>query len=209
MRAFGADVRLEGADFVDAKDAARRFAATGAATFVEDGVDPEIAEGAGTIGPELLRRGDAFEAVVVPLGNGALLTGVGRWIKAAAPMTQVIGVVSRGAPAMAESWRAGPGHGIVTTARAETIADGIAVRVPVPEAVADMHGLVDDVLLVGDDDLLTAMRMLYRDEGLIVEAAGAAGLAALLAVPARFAGQRVATILCGGNVDAAQLSALQ
>ena len=82
------------------------MAASGA-VMVEDGAEPEITEGAGTIGRELVARGDLFDAVLVPLGNGALLNGVGTWLKAVSPSTRVVGACSEGAPAMEESWRKG------------------------------------------------------------------------------------------------------
>jgi threonine dehydratase len=135
----------------------------------------------------------------VPLGNGALLNGVARWIKSACPATEVIGVCAQGAPSMQRSWRNGPGGAIVETETASTIADGVAVRVPVPEAVADMHGLVDDVVLVDDETTRRSMELAERHAGLVLEPAGALGIAAIRADPARFAGRRVATILGGGN----------
>jgi threonine dehydratase len=205
MRAMGAEVRLEGDDFDAAKQAARRFCEAHGAVFVEDGREPAIAEGAGTIGLELLRgrsRDDApFDAVLLPLGNGALLTGVGRWIKAHAPRTRVIGVCAEGADAMAASWREGR---TIERPAVHTIADGIAVRCPVPEALADMHGCVDEVLLVGDDAIGRAMWLLFTVAGLVVEPAGAAGVAALIDHTA-FKGQRVATVLCGSNLTPEQL----
>jgi peptide deformylase len=205
MRALGADVRLYGADFDAAKEHARDFALTGAAMLVEDGLEPAIAEGAGSIGVELLARGDAIDAVVVPLGNGALLGGIARWIKAASPATQVIGVVARGASAMARSWRNGRGGEIVADRTVTTIADGIAVRVPIPAAVDDLHGLVDDIVDVDDAAMIRAMQAAHRHAGLVVEPAGAAGVAAILADRPRFAGRRVATVLCGGNLTPVQM----
>jgi threonine dehydratase len=202
MRALGAEVKLEGADFDAAKAAARAFAEREGLRFVEDGREPEIAEGAGTIGLELSRLAGRLDAVLVPLGNGALLAGVGVWLKAYAPSIQVVGVCAAGAPAMERSWRSGT---LQPTERAETIADGIAVRVPVPEALADLHGRVDDVLLVDEADIVRAMRLAFADLGLAVEPAGAVGVAALLAHPARFAARRVATVLCGGNLTPAQV----
>ena len=204
MRALGADIRLHGADFDAAKDHARAFAATTGVTLVEDGLDPAIAEGAGSIGVELLVRGDSFDAVVVPLGNGALLGGIARWIKAAAPATKMIGVVAGGASAMARSWRNGRGGAIVVDPAIDTIADGIGVRVPIAAAVDDLHGIVDDIVEVDDAALIDAMRAVHRHAGLVVEPAGAAGLAAVLAQPDRFNG-RVATILCGGNLTPGQM----
>ena len=203
MRALGADVRLAGEDFDMAKAAARRHAAEQGAWMIEDGLEPEISEGAGTIGLELAQGHDAFDAVTVPLGNGAMLNGIARWLKAAAPATQVLGVCASGADAMARSWRSGEP---ITGESANTIADGIAVRVPVDEAVDDMRGQIDDVLLVNDDSIVEAMRLLYRHAGLLIEPAGAAGVAAILADPARFKDQHVATVLCGGNLTEEQIN---
>ncbi len=202
MRAMGAELRLVGDDFDTAKQAARRFCEDTGAFFVEDGREASIAEGAGTIGLELLRGGAAFDAVLVPLGNGALLTGVGRWIKAHAPGTRVIGVCSEAADAMAVSWREGR---VIERRDARTIADGIAVRLPVPEAVQDMQGCVDDVLLVSDDTIVRAIRLLHEHAGLVVEPAGAAGVAALIEHPL-LRGQRIATVLCGSNATPEQLA---
>lgn len=203
MRALGAEVRLHGEDFDAAKLEAKRFAAQSGTRMVEDSLEPATGEGAGTMAVELLRWPEPFDAVLVALGNGAMLTGVGRWIKAHAPNTEVIGVAARGAPAMEESWRSGK---IVAHERIDTIADGIGVRVPVPEAVADMRGTVDDVLLVGDDTTITAMKLLHQHAGIVVEPSGAVGVAALLENRARFAGRLVATIICGGNLTPQQIA---
>jgi len=202
MRDLGADVRLVGADFDAAKLAARAFAAETGARFVEDGRDVATAEGAGTIGMELLRRPEPFDTLLVPLGNGALLAGVGCWVKAHAPATKLIGICASGAPAMERSWRSGQ---VEVTDRVDTIADGIAVRIPVPEALDDLAGLVDDILLVDDLTLVAAMRLAYRELGLVLEPSGAAGLAALLSDGARFRGELVGTVLCGGNLTPEQM----
>lgn len=202
MRALGAEVRLEGQDFDAAKQAAQAFAKHSGGCMVADGLNPQVSEGAGTIGSELLARGDAFDAMTVPLGNGALLAGMARWIKAAAPATRMIGVSARGADAMEKSWR---NKAMVLPPGVDSIADGIAVRVPIPEAVDDMQGIVDDVLLVSDAHIIEAMRLLYRCAGLLVEPAGAAGVAALIANRERFADQRIATVLCGGNLTENQI----
>lgn len=207
MRALGAEVRLAGADFDAAKDAAHDWAAGHAAELVVDGREPEVAEGAGTIARELLAAGATYDAVYLPVGNGALITGMARWIKARAPATRVIGVCSRGAPAMAEAFRTG--RAIVSPDPPRTIADGIAVRVCVAEAVADMAGLVDDVVLVDDDAVIAAMRLVHRHVGLVVEPAGVAGLAALLADGGSAgisAATSAATVLCGGNLTPDQIA---
>jgi threonine dehydratase len=201
MRAFGAEVRLEGQDFDAAKAAARSFAAASGRLFVEDGLHPAIAEGAGTMALEMAAQDALGDLVLVPLGNGSLVNGVGAWVKARRPATRVVAVVAAGAPAMALSWR--QGHP-VETATTATIADGVAVRVPVPEALAVMRATVDEVREVGEQAILDAMRLTFRCVGLVVEPAGAVGLAALLADPELGRGRRVSTILCGGNVTAAQ-----
>ena len=209
MRALGAEVRIDGADLEDAKQAARAWAADHAARFVEDGEDPQISEGAGSIAVELLARGDAFDAVVVPIGDGALINGVARWIKAASPSTRMIGACSRGAPALAEAWRRRrTGDFAAPEPRAtDTIADGIAVRRPIAASLDDMRDTVDDIVEVDDAALIAAMRALHSHAGLVGEPAGVAGLAALLAHQVDAAGQSVATVICGGNVTAEQLVA--
>jgi threonine dehydratase len=208
MRRLGAEVRLTGADFDAAKSAARAFAREAEALFVEDGDVCAVAEGAGTIALELVRelehRGAGIDIVLVPLGNGALLTGMGTYLKAALPSCRVVGIVAAGAPAMLESWREGR---IVTTARADTIADGIAVREPVAYALDSMRGTVDDVWVVEDDAIRAAMRFCHRHFGLVVEPAGAAGVAAALDRRDALRGQRVATVLCGGNLTPEQMTA--
>ncbi|MEO8636883.1 MAG: pyridoxal-phosphate dependent enzyme [Gemmatimonadales bacterium] len=202
MRALGAEVRLQGEDFDAAKLEAKRFAAESGVRMVEDSREPGTGEGAATIAVELLRWSSPFDAMLISLGNGALLTGMGRWVKAHAPATQMIGVAALGAPSMYESWKAGR---VVSHQRIDTIADGIGVRLPVPEAVADMTGTTDDVVLVSDATILQAMRLLHEHLGLVVEPSGAAGVAAILEDKARFTGQQVATVICGGNLTPAQM----
>ena len=200
MRALGAEVRLHGADFDAAKAEARRQADASGAFYVEDGALPEIAEGAGTIALELTEAGVVPQVMLVPLGNGALVTGMGAWLRHAAPSTRVVGVVAAGAPSMRLSFELGRP---IPTPAAETIADGIAVREPVPYALATMRGVVDEVVSVTDADIVRAMRLVHEHLGIVVEPAGAAGLAALLADAARWRGTLVATPLCGGNVTPA------
>ncbi len=202
MRALGADVVLEGADFDGAKASAKEHAGRTGSLYVEDGLLPEIAEGAGTIAAELGRLDDPLDAVFVPLGNGSLVNGIGTWIKRFSPATRVIAVCATGAPAMELSWRAGKP---VSTDRAETIADGISVRVPVPEALAAMRETVDEVMLVSDEEIVAAMRMLFLDAGLVVEPAGAAGVAAVAKRRTELAGRRVAVPICGGNLTEDQI----
>jgi threonine dehydratase len=202
MRELGADVRLAGRDFDEAKQHARAFANDTGARFIEDGRDPAIAEGAGTIAVELGRWPHAFDFALIPLGNGALLAGIGTWMKATSPATRIIGVCAQGAPSMALSLQ----HGVPeSTESVATIADGIAVRVPVPEALADLIGIVDEVLLVDDQSMIDAMQLVFRQHGLVAEPAGVAGLAAAITFRDRFQGASVVTPLCGGNVTSDQI----
>ncbi len=197
MRALGAEVRFHGDDFDASKIEAERYAATHGLRMVADGLDPEASIGAGTMAMELTSRGIKPDAIIVPLGNGAMLTGIGRWMKAASPETQVIGVQASGADAMEKSWRSGT---LVFPERMSTIADGIGVRVPIAEAVTDMAGTVDDVLLVDDAHIIAAMKLLFHKAGIVTEPSGAAGVAAILAHRQRFESRQCATIICGSNI---------
>jgi len=197
MRALGAEVVLAGEDFDEAKAHARARAEATHATFVEDRSLAPIAEGAGTIALELTGMQQRLDAVVVPLGDGALISGIGAWMRDKSPGTKVIGVVADGAPAMDLSWRA---HRVVSTATISTIADGIAVREPVAEGLREMENNVDDVVRVTDDEIIDSMRMLLNDAGLVTEPAGAAGLAAAAKLRGELEGQRVSVIVTGGNI---------
>ena len=196
MRRLGANVCLAGADFDAAKDAARQHAAQTGQRWVEDGAEPAIADGAGTIALELLDTA-SFDTLIVPLGNGALLDGIGRVMRALAPHVRVIAVVAANAPAMKLSLEA---EQAIATEHANTIADGIAVRVPIASTLSRLRGCCDEALAVSESDLFTAMQIIHRTLRVVVEPAAAAGVAAILAEPARFAGQRVATVLTGGNI---------
>jgi threonine dehydratase len=200
MRAMGAEVQLRGDDFDQAKDAAKQHANDGGLLYVEDGRVGAIAEGAATMAVELTGATE-LDAIFVPLGNGSLVNGVGTWLKHASPRTRVIAVCAEGAPSMALSWRART----PIPAPSATIADGIAVRVPVPEAVDLITGTIDDVVLVSDEEMIEAMRWLFADAGLVVEPAGAAAVAAIAKAAADWNGKRVAAVLTGGNLTAEQI----
>ncbi len=202
MRALGANVILHGADFDAAKLAAREFAAGRRLRFVEDSLDVETVEGAGTMGLEWSAFGQPLDAMLVPLGNGAMFNGVACVLKARSPGTRMVAVQAAGAAAMIESWRAGR---IIVHDRIDTIADGIGVRVPVREALDDMCGIVDDALAVSDDHIIKVMQLLHRHVGLVAEPSAAVGVAALLAYPRMFQDQTVGTIVCGGNLTTEQM----
>jgi threonine dehydratase len=195
IEAFSGRITMAGRDSAECDEQARRYAASHLeCLLLEDAKQPAIAEGAGTIGVELLRSGP-FDAIVLPVGDGALICGVARWFKEHSPSTQVIGVCASGAPSMVLSWRA---KKQVCTERSETIADGLEVGRPASEAVERLCTLVDDMVLVDDSDLIDAMRLAVQTLGLLIEPSAAAGLAALRV--GNIAGNRVATVLTGSNV---------
>lgn len=200
MQALGATVTLQGDDFDEAKDAAKESARQNGQIYIEDGRLGAIAEGAGTMAVELSER-EQLDAIFVPLGNGSLVNGVGTWLKHASPKTRVIAVCAESAPSMALSWQARR----PVDASSTTIADGIAVRVPVPDAVGIMPTTVDEVMLVSDAEMRQTMRYLVADTGLVVEPAGAAGVAAIAERGGEFKGGRVAAILTGGNLTEMQV----
>jgi threonine dehydratase len=202
MRMLGATVMLYGEDFDEAKIEAKRVALITGVRLVEDGFDPETGEGAGTIGMELADWNQQLDAVLLPLGNGALACGVGRYLKEVRPNIRVVAIQSEGAPAMLTSWRQ---QEVIRFDSISTIADGIGVRIPIPECVQDMDGIVDDGILVKDASLIEAMHLVHEHLGIVLEPSGAAGLAAILENRNRFREQRVAVILCGGNLTPAQM----
>jgi threonine dehydratase len=176
--------------------AARDFAAARPdRQLVVDGLAPAMAEGAGTIGLELASAGE-IDTVLVQVGDGALASGVACWLKATAPDTRIVGVCASGAPAMARSFAAGRA---VPFEGEGTIATALAITDPVPASVARVTALVDEIVLVDDDDLRTAMAMIAESLGVLVEPAGAAGVAALLRQRATLPGERVAVILTGAG----------
>lgn len=204
MKALGANVILHGEDFDAAKAEAKRVAAASGLPMVEDGLEPRLSEGAGSIAVELLNYQEPIDTILVALGNGAILGGIARYVKAHNPKIEVIGVAAAGAPCMERSWRSGT---LVETDRIATIADGIGTRIPIPEALDDLRTTIDDIVLVEDNGLIEGMRVAHRHLGLVLEPSGAAGIATLLANASRFRGRTVATVLCGGNLTPEQMSA--
>ena len=137
--------------------------------------------------------------VVVARGEGAFLNGVGTWLRAQAQECSVIGVGAARAPAMERSFR--ERRPVALDEPVATIADGVATRVAVPEAVATMLEVAHDVILVEEEAIVGAMRSIFRALGLLVEGAGAVTFAAATAHRERFRGQRLCLVIGGGNVD--------
>ena len=199
MKRFGAKVHQPADNYADSGRAAKAFAARNGFHFLLDGEAPEITEGAGTIGKELASFPEPIDVVFVPVGDGALINGIGTWFKGHSPATRIVGVCAAGAPAMYQSWKAGK---VISTKRTDTIADGIAISEPIPTSVALMRKTTDDIVLIDDTDTIAAMRLLFQSEHIVAEPAGAIALAAALAQKDRIQGQRVAVIVTGANIQA-------
>ena len=196
IEGFGADVRLVGADLDEEKDSARGFAGQCGFAFFEDGSEPAQYRGYGAIAEEILEQlGQAPSTVVVPIGNGALVGGIGEALRRREAATQVVGVVAKGAPVMALSWEAGRP---VECRRMNTFADGLAVRVAIPYAVDVLRRVVDQMLYVTDRELAHAISA-FHSVGIRAEGAAAAGLASL----AQIGNPNGATIMIvtGRNID--------
>ena len=204
MQKLGANVILEGEDFDAAKVKAKQVAASTGTRFIEDSLDLETLVGSGTIGLELLEFPQRIDALFIALGNGALINGIGTLFKERSPETNIIAVQAAGAPAMVMSWKE---NSIINADTVNTIADGIAVRIPVPQALEDMKGIVDGAFLVQEDSILEAMKLLHRHAGIVTEPSGAVGVAAILENKKFVEGKTIATIICGGNITEQQLGA--
>jgi len=195
IESLGADVRLVGADFDEAKDAAERFAADSGILFV-DGLEREQYEGYSAIGDEILdQSGEAPAGVVVPVGNGALLGGIGMGICRRAPEVERIGVVAKNAPCMALSWEVGEP---VDCEASATFADGLAVRVAIPMAVEALGEFASRMLQVSERDMARAVDA-YAEEGIRAEGAAAAALAAVPQLDDL--GAPLVLVVTGRNID--------
>ena len=206
-RGFGAEVVLHGNGFDEARDHALALAQAQGLTFIHPFDDPLVIAGQGTMALEMLRGHPDLDTMVIAVGGGGLISGIATAARALGagrqPAIEIIGVQTTRFPAMFNLFK-----GTQLPQGASTIAEGIAVGQPgfiTRQIVAD---LVDDMVLVDEGDIEQAIVMLLEIEKTLVEGAGAAGLAALLKEPARYAGKRVGLVLCGGNIDPLLLAAI-
>lgn len=200
---FAARVVLAGGDFAEASREVPRFVAEGA-TFIHPFDDAEVIAGQGTVALEMTEQGPPLDAVVIAVGGGGLISGVGAVLHALTPATEIIGVQTALYPSMA----AALGHFAGPIPGGTSVAEGIAVATPGALTLAHAQHLVHDMIVVPESAIEDAVALLLQIEKTLCEGAGAAGLAALLAEPARFAGRRVGLILCGGNIDMRVLTAM-
>jgi threonine dehydratase len=202
-RSFGAQVILQGDTFDEAHAHALRIAAEQGLAFVHPFDDAEVIAGQGTVALEMLRAQPEIDTLVIAVGGGGLLAGMATAARALRPDIRIVGVQSTRFPAMVNALT-GSAHPIGSS----TIAEGIAVGQPGALTREVLARLVDDWMLVDEGDIEQAIVMLLEIEKTVVEGAGAAGLAAVVKDPARFAGRRVGLVLCGGNIDPLRLQAI-
>jgi threonine dehydratase len=192
----GAKVVLHGKFVDDAFAKARELALENGYVFVHAFDDPQVIAGAGTVGLEMLEDVPDLDAITVPIGGGGLMSGVSIAARALKPDIELIGVEAELYPSMKCAI-----EGCRLPLGGDTLAEGIAVKQPGELTSRILKELANHVMLVPERDLERAVAMLVGIEKTVVEGAGAAGLAAMLADPDRFKGKKVATILCGGNID--------
>jgi threonine dehydratase len=203
--AFGAKVVLNGDSLVAAREAAQTLAQDQGLAFVHPYDDPAVIAGQGTIALELLADRPDLDTIVAPIGGGGLISGIAVAARAVNPLIEIVGVQSTLYPSMYRIMR---GEDPGPAAEAPTLAEGIAVKEPGQLTRAVVEALVSDILLVDETMLEDAVEILLDRQKLVAEGAGAAGLAAILAAPERFAGRRVGIIVSGGNIDVRLLASI-
>ncbi len=202
-RAFGAEVILAGDNFDEASAHGLALAAERCLSLVHPYDDAQVISGQGTVALEMLAREPGLEVLLVPVGGGGLIAGMAVAAKAAKPGIELYGVESENFPSMYCALR-----GETPRFAANTIAEGIAVKQPGALTLPIVRELTRGILLVGEGEIEHAIVLLLEVEKTVVEGAGAAGLAALLAQPERFRGRRVGIVLSGGNIDPLTLSVI-
>ena len=200
---YGATVVLHGNHLTAAEQHATALAKERGLIVIHPYDDAHIIAGQGTVALELLEDVPDIDDIVVPIGGGGLISGIAVAAKALRPDIRVIGVEADLYPSMSDTLR-----GISREYAGTTIAEGIAVKRPGVLTQEIVRALVDDIVLVDEATMERAVHLLLTDQKLLGEGAGAAGLAALLSAGERFAGRRVAAVICGGNIDARLLASV-
>ncbi|MCS6926243.1 MAG: threonine dehydratase [Candidatus Binatia bacterium] len=202
MSALGAEVIEHGKDFDEAREYAASLVASHGYHYLHPANEPRLIAGVGTYAVELFEDLPHPDVVIVPVGLGSGICGVALVRAQMSPSTAVIGVQAERAPAVYLSWKA---KRTIVTESADTVADGLATRVPAELTQALINRLVDDMVTVSEEAILEAIRLLLFHTHNLAEGAGAAALAAALQLRERLAGRQVVIILSGGNIDAATL----
>jgi len=204
MRALGAEVLFHGRDFDEAREFCEKQAAEHRYRYIHSGDEPALIAGVATYTLEILEARPDTEVIVVPVGGGSGAAGACVVAKAVRPSVQVIGVQSEAAPAAYRSWRAGT----LVEDTTSTFAEGLATRTAFELPQRILRDQLDDFVLISEDALRSANRLMIEKTRNLVEPAGAAALAAVLSAPGRFAGRTVAIVCSGGNISPAQLAGL-
>lgn len=206
VRYYGAEVILAGSNYDEAYAYASAYGQEHGMVFVHPFADEAVMAGQGTIALEMLETCPDLDAVVIPVGGGGLISGMASAIKALSPQTKVIGVSAQGAPAMKESFDA---KRPIDSPSVRTIADGIAVRDTSEITLKHILETVDQIVTVDDEEIANAILFLLERQKLVVEGAGAAGVAAMLHGKLdEFKGKKVGIVLSGGNMDVTLLSVI-
>lgn len=195
-RHHGAEVIVKGATLEEAAELARAHGEAHGMIFVHPYDDPLIIAGQGTVGLEMLRAVPELDTLIVPIGGGGLISGISIAARSIKPSLRIMGVQAWLYPSMYNAI-----HGANLPMRGDTLAEGIAVKSPGRITTEIVRRLVDDIALVNEAELERAVATLISIEKTVVEGAGAAGLAAIMSDPSRFAGQKVGLVLSGGNID--------
>ena len=202
-RDYGAEVVLHGATFEESSAFARALIARTGATLIHPYDDFNVICGQATATLELLEDAGELDTIVVPVGGGGLIAGAVLAVEATGSRAEVVGIETEFYPGLFAEMK-----GEVVQIGGVTIAEGIAVEQVGRIPLGILQGAVRDVMLVSEPDIEAAIAFLLEEEKLVVEGAGAAGVAALRALPERFAGKRVGTLLCGGNIDLGMLASV-
>jgi threonine dehydratase len=203
IAALGASVTIAGHDFDAAWEAALEYSSRTGAIAVHPSREPQLTAGYATVALEMLdQASQPLDTVFVPVGGGSLAAGMGLVFKALSPHTRIIGVQSAAAPALARAWHTGEVREVPV---GETIADGLATRVPSPDTLEILREVLDDVIEVSEAEIAGAIRTLAETLHQLAEGAGAAALAGAVHLRRRLTRQRVGVVLSGGNITSSQL----
>ncbi len=198
IRTLGAEVRVHGSDCVDAEAHARGYAKAHAMTYISPYNDAHVIGGQGTIGVELARQQPEIDAVVASLGGGGLISGIATYLKAVNDRVQIVAASPQNSCVMAASVEAGR---ILDMASHPTLSDGTAGGIEPGAITFDLcRTLVDDYVLIAEDEIREALRLIMETQPMLIEGAAAVAVAALLKRQAQFRGQRVVVVLCGANI---------
>lgn len=202
MQALGAEVIVYGPDFDTAREHVEELARTLGYRYVHSGNEPDLIAGVGTYTLEILEDEPEIDTIIVPVGGGSGACGAAIVAKAIDPSIRVIGVGAEGAPAAYRSWQE---RALLSTERMSTFAEGVATRVAFALPMSILWEMLDDFVLVSDDEMRAAIRLLLGKAHTLAEGAGAASLAAALKLREGLAGRKVAVVVSGGNLSMEQL----